>query len=90
LADGEVHSAQNLAWAAMITESSDTYPRTRALIKEMIEEGALIGSTSKGYKNMTDAHEIQRYMNRLMKYQIGIGNRIQAVFNAGLAAGILK
>jgi hypothetical protein len=90
LADNQVHSARDLAWSAMIEESSDTYPRTRALIKEMIQDGELIGSNSKGYFNMRDAHEIQRYMNALMKRQIGLGKRIQAIFNAGVARGILK
>jgi hypothetical protein len=87
---GRIRSAKYLAWVAVVEEKSDTYPRTRAVIKEMIEDGELIGSNAKGYFYMQDAHEIQRYMNSLMKRQIGIGNRIQAVFNAGVAKGILK
>lgn len=89
LSRGGVHTAGSLAWGAMITEQSDTYPKTRALIKEMINEGHLIGSTSEGYKRLQTGKEVQLYLNSLLKRQMGISRRIQAVYDAAQTRGIL-
>ena len=89
MSDGKVHTAQDLAWSAMITEQSDTYPITRSVIRDMIDEGALIGSTSKGYKNMTSGKEVQQCLNSLLRRQMGITRRIQAIYDAGIKQGIL-
>jgi hypothetical protein len=89
LSDGKYHTANDLAWHAMIKETSDTYPTTRDTIREMIEEGHLIGSTSKGYKLMTSGKEVQQCLNSLLKRQMGISRRIQSIYDAAQAKGIL-
>ncbi len=89
LSDGLVHTAQDLAWSAMINESTDSYPATRGLIREMINEGSLIGSTVTGYKLMTDGKEVQQCLNSLLRRQMGITKRIQAIYDAATAEGVL-
>ena len=89
LSDGREHTAKELAGYAMIKESSDTCPKTRGLVRELINDGNLIGSTRGGYKLMTTGHEVQTCLNSLLKRQIGIINRIQAVYSAAQSKGIL-
>jgi hypothetical protein len=89
LADGQTHTAKSLGLAAIITETEDTSPRTRALIREMVEDGELIGSSSAGYKNLTTAKEVQKYMNSLMKRQMAVSARILAVYNAAKGKGLV-
>jgi len=85
----KTYTANHIAWECMISEQSDTYPKTRALIKEMINEGHLIGSTSEGYKRLQTGKEVQQYLNSLLKRQMGISRRIQAVYDAAQTRGIL-
>jgi hypothetical protein len=87
--DGVEHTAKDLAWYAMIYEQNDTYPITRDLVREMIEDGHLIGSTSKGYKIMSTGKEVQQCLNSLLKRTIGINKRIQNIYNAAQKKGIL-
>jgi hypothetical protein len=89
LLDGDYHTAQELAHYAMIKESTDTCPITRDTIREMIDGGSLIGSTSKGYKLMTSGKEVQQCLNGLLKRQMGISRRIQSIYDAAQAKGIL-
>jgi hypothetical protein len=89
LLDGGYHTAQELADYAMIKETNDTCPATRDTIREMIEGGSLIGSTSKGYKLMTTGKEVQQCLNGLLGRTIGINKRIQSIYDAAKAKGIL-
>jgi hypothetical protein len=89
LRDMKVHTAKDLAWYALIQEKSDTCPTTRGLVREMIEEGELIGSSAKGYKNMDTGKEVQVCLNSLLARQLGISRRIQSIYDAALAKGIL-
>ena len=82
-------SAQEIAGWAGITETSDTCPITRGFIREMIEGGELIGSTSKGYYIMTTGKEVQKCLNSLLRRQMGISRRIQSIYGAAQAKGIL-
>jgi hypothetical protein len=89
LLDGGYHTAQELADYAMIKETNDTCPGTRDTIREMIEGGSLIGSTAKGYKLMNTGKEVQQCLNSLLKRQMGISRRIQSIYDAAQAKGIL-
>jgi hypothetical protein len=89
LSDGKAHTAEDLAWYCLLKETNDTYPKTRAIIREMINEGALIGSTSVGYKLMTTGKEVQQCLNALLKRTMGINKRIQGIYDAAQAKGIL-
>ncbi|MBW2645187.1 MAG: hypothetical protein JRE23_03225 [Deltaproteobacteria bacterium] len=82
-------TAKDLAHDNGIAEKSDTCPVTRSLIKDMIDEGMLIGSTSKGYKLMTTGKEVQQCLNSLLKRTIGINKRIQSIYDAAQSKGIL-
>lgn len=81
-----VHRISN--WTRM-PDSNDTYPRHREYIRELIDEGYLIGSSKDGYKMMTSAKEVQVYLNSLLKRQLGMSKRIQAVYDAAQNQGIL-
>ena len=82
-------TAQELAYRAGITETTDTCPITRGLIREMINEGHLIGSNSRGYHIMTSGKEVQQCLNSLLKRTMGINKRIQSIYDAAKAKGIL-
>ena len=81
--------AETLAQTAYINETNDTSPATRGLIRELIDEGHIIGSTSKGYHLIDTAKEMQVYLNSLLKRQMGISKRIQAVYDAAQKKGII-
>jgi hypothetical protein len=83
------HTANDLATFAHINEMSDSCPITRDLIRDMIDEGYLIGSNSKGYFLMTSAKEVQVCLNGLLKRSMGISRRIQAIYDAAQKNGIL-
>ena len=86
---GGVYSAKELADYAHIYETSDTCPATRGLIREMIDSGHLIGSTSRGYKLLDSGKEVQQCLNSLLKRSMGINKRIQAIYDAAKSKGIL-
>jgi hypothetical protein len=86
---GEIYPARELADFANINEVSETCPITRDLIRDMIDEGALIGSSSKGYFIMKSAKEVQVCLNGLLKRSMGISRRIQAIYDAAQKNGIL-
>jgi hypothetical protein len=89
LADGLRHTAQELADYAMIKEGHDSCPITRAVLLGMIIKGELIGSTAKGYKLMDNGKEVQQCLNSLLRRQMAISRRIQVIYNAAQAKGIL-
>jgi hypothetical protein len=82
-------TAHELAEHACINEMSESCPITRDLIRDMIDEGYLIGSNSKGYFIMTSAKEVQVCLNGLLKRSMGISRRIQAIYDAAQKNGIL-
>jgi len=82
-------TAQEIAFVANIHELSDTCPITRGLIRELIDDGALIGSTYRGYHIMDTGKEVQQCLNGLLKRQMGITKRIQSIYDAATAKGIL-
>jgi hypothetical protein len=81
--------AGDLAQFANISEMSDTCPVTRGIIRDMINDGELIGSNSKGYFIMKDGKEVQQCLNALLKRTIGINKRIQSIYDAAKLKGIL-
>ena len=89
LRDGNRHTAKELSVKAGVHESNGTCPQTRLLIKELIDDGKLIGSNIDGYKLMTSGKEVQVYLNSLLKRQMGMSRRIQAVYDAAQKMGIL-
>jgi hypothetical protein len=88
-ANGDPITAVDLALDNGIPETSDSCPTTRSIIREMIDEGMLIGSTSRGYKLMTTGKEVQQCLNSLLKRQMGISRRIQSIYDAAQSKGIL-
>jgi hypothetical protein len=86
---GSSITAEILASVNNINETSDTCPATRGFIRELIDEGALIGSTSKGYHMMTTGKEVQQCLNALLKRTMGINKRIQSIYDAAQVKGIL-
>lgn len=89
LARGVRTKADELAFIGGVVESDFTSPNTRQIIKELIDDGNVIGSNSRGYKMLTTGKEVQQYLNALLKRQLGISRRIQAVYNSARAKGIL-
>lgn len=89
LAKGNRIKARDLAVMGGIVESNDTSPATRSIIKTLINDGHVIGSNRNGYKLMTSGKEVQRYLNSLLKRQMGISRRIQAVYESATSRGIL-
>lgn len=81
--------AARLARCSDIKETFDTCPATRGLIKELIDEGHLIGSNSAGYFLMDNAKQVQQVLNSLLKRQMGISRRIQSIYDAAQKKGIL-
>lgn len=60
-----------------------TCRRTRKLIHSaMKKHGVPVGSCTKGYFIIRSNHEMQRYLNSLLKRQIGITERIDTVYHA--------
>ena len=86
---GDRRTAQELSSFALVPETQDTCPTTRGLIREMIEEGYLIGGSSKGYHIMRSGKEVQQCLNGLLKRQMGISKRIQSIYDAAKNRGIL-
>ena len=86
---GGTYTAKDLAQFAIVHETSESCPNTRQMIFEMIDAGALIGSSSDGYRNLTTGKEVQQYLNSLLKRQMGVSKRIQAVYDAAKKRGIL-
>ena len=82
-------TAQELANMCTIAETVDSCPNTRDLIRELIADGFLIGSSSTGYKMLTSGKEVQQYLNALLRRQLGISRRIQAVYDAAVKSGVL-
>jgi hypothetical protein len=85
----ETLTAHQLAQFSGINEVSETCPATRGIIRELIADGELIGSTSKGYHVMKEGKEVQQCLNSLLRRQMGITSRIQAIYDAATAKGIL-
>jgi hypothetical protein len=83
------YTAKDLADACGIRESNDTCPNVRGLVKDLIDDGYVIGSTSRGYALLKTGKEVQAYLNSLLKRQMGISNRIAAVYKSAMAEGIL-
>jgi len=61
----------------------ETCPQTRKIIyNAMKNHDVAIGSCNKGYFILRTEHEMQRYLNSLLKRQIGITERIDTVYHA--------
>jgi hypothetical protein len=61
----------------------ESCPRTRKLILEAMKEyNVPIGSDNRGYYIINTAHEMQRYLNSLLRRQLGITQRIEIDYNA--------
>jgi hypothetical protein len=74
--------ARDISELLNITDSA-TCPRTRKLIyNAMKNNGVAIGSCQNGYFIIRTGHEMQRYLNSLLKRQIGITERIDTVYHA--------
>ena len=89
LADGQDHLVTTIANGAGVAETLETCPKTRGLIRELIDEGHLIGSSSDGYRMLTTGKEVQQHLNALLRRQIGISKRIQSVYDAAVKCGVL-
>ncbi len=75
-------TVQDVASIVGINDSTSC-PRTRKLILSAMKTFNMpIGSYHKGYYRLRNAHQMQRYMNSLLKRQIGITNRIDIVYKA--------
>jgi hypothetical protein len=76
-------TVRDIAAIVGINESDMTFPHTRKLIKSAMKSFSMpIGSYYKGYYRIRSAHQMQRYMNSLLKRQIGITERIDIVYKA--------
>jgi hypothetical protein len=82
-------TAGEIADQVGIAESNDSCPSTRKLIRDLIETGHPIGSTAGGYRLLQTGKEVQRYLNSLLKRQIGISHRIEAVYEAAKREGLI-
>jgi hypothetical protein len=89
LESGCTFTAGELSHNAHLHEKNDTYPRARMVVRELIDDGHVIGSTREGYRMLTTGKEVQVYLNSLLKRQIGISKRIQAVYDSARSAGLL-
>ena len=89
LENGKRYTAMELSDAAGLGEMDSSAPKARKVILELIEDGNVIGSNVKGYQLLTTGKEIQVYLNALLKRQMGISRRIQAVYDAAQAKGLL-
>ena len=52
------------------------------MLKAMKGSNKAIGADTRGFYLIRNAHEMQRYLNSLLKRQIGITERIDTVYNA--------
>ena len=82
-------TAGEIADEVGIYENNDTCPTIRQAIRGLIRDGHVIGSTHGGYKLMTTGKEVQTYLNALLKRQLGISQRIQAVYDSAQSNGLL-
>jgi hypothetical protein len=82
-------TAGEISRFALVNEVSDTCPTTRDIIRDLIDDGELIGSSAKGYSIMTDGKEVQQCLNSLLRRQMGISRRIQSIYDAAKLKGIL-
>ena len=89
LENGKRYTAQELSDAAGLQENDRTAPVARKIILGLIEDGNVIGSNSAGYQMLSSGKEIQQYLNALLKRQMGISKRIQAVYDAAQGKGLL-
>jgi hypothetical protein len=89
LESGCTFTAGELSANAYLNEVNDTYPKARKAIRELINDGNVIGSTKEGYKLLTTGKEVQVYLNSLLKRTIGINNRIQSVYDSAKDKGLL-
>jgi hypothetical protein len=89
LESGCTFTAGELSRNAHLAEINDTYPRARKVVRELINDGHVIGSTKDGYKLLTTGKEVQVYLNALLKRTIGINNRIQSVYDSAKDKGLL-
>jgi hypothetical protein len=78
-----------IAMRCGIYENSESCTTTRALIRDLTGDGYSIGSSSRGYKMLTTGKEVQSYLNHLLKRQMGISQRIAAVYGAAKLEGVL-
>jgi len=89
---GKAFTAAELSRAAYLNETSDgsgTFPVARKAIRSLIDDGYVIGSSISGYKMLTTGKEVQVYLNALLKRQMGISARIQAVYDSAQNKGLL-
>ncbi len=64
-------------------ESNNSCPRVRKLIKDTMKYFNLpIGADYRGFYIIRTAHEMQRYLNSLLKRQIGITDTIDICYEA--------
>jgi hypothetical protein len=82
-------TAREIADRVGILEMDGTCPSTRGYIKDLIDTGHCIGSSAKGYSLLSSGKEVQEYLNSLLKRQMGISRRIEAVYKAAVKEGIL-
>lgn len=75
-------TAKELSIVVGISETSDTCPTTRGYIRDLIDDGHVIGSSRDGYKLLQTGKEVQAYLNSLLERQMGISRRIAAVYEA--------
>jgi hypothetical protein len=81
--------AQDLAYFAGVPETDTTCPTTRSIIRDLIDDGHVIGATSAGYCLMRTGKEVQNYLNSLLQREMAISARILAVYNAAKKNGVL-
>lgn len=66
-----------------ISESNKSCPKTRKLVKEAMKFFNIpIGTNRKGFYIIQTAQEMQRYLNSLLKRQIGITETIDICYEA--------
>lgn len=66
-----------------IKESHVSCPQTRKLVKKVMKiYNVPIGASHKGYYIIRNAHEMQRYLNLLLRRQLGITKTIDICYHA--------
>lgn len=61
---------------------SDDRAVRKAMLKAMRKSNRAIGADTRGFYLIRNAHEMQRYLNSLLRRQIKITERIDTVYNA--------
>jgi hypothetical protein len=61
---------------------SDARAVRKVMIRAMKKSNKAIGADTRGFYYIRNAHEMQRYLNSLLKRQIKITERIDTVYNA--------